>query len=46
MSLVQAVILGALQGLTEFVPVSSTAHLYLAARDIIPDQQRARTFPF
>src|SRR5579862_69680 len=24
----------------------ATAHLYLAARDIIPDQQRARTFPF
>lgn len=30
MSPVQAVILGAIQGLTEFVPVSSTAHLYLA----------------
>ena len=30
MSIVQALILGALQGLTEFVPVSSTAHLFLA----------------
>ncbi|MGH9363994.1 MAG: undecaprenyl-diphosphate phosphatase [Thermoanaerobaculia bacterium] len=29
MSLAQALLLGALQGLTEFVPVSSTAHLYL-----------------
>jgi len=24
----------------------ATAHLYLAARDIIKDQQRARSFPY
>jgi len=30
MSLAAALLLGALQGLTEFVPVSSTAHLYIA----------------
>ena len=32
MSIFQAIILGIVQGLTEFIPVSSTAHLVFAAR--------------
>jgi undecaprenyl-diphosphatase len=32
MSIIQAIILGIVQGLTEFIPVSSTAHLVFAAR--------------
>jgi undecaprenyl-diphosphatase len=45
MTIIQAIILGALQGLTEFIPVSSTAHLFLA-QDLLGINNDANALSF
>lgn len=45
MTIFQAVVLGIIQGLTEFIPVSSTAHVFIAS-DLLGVSDEKRLFAF
>ena len=45
MSFIEAIVLGLVQGLTEFLPISSSAHVRVAGELMAPGQDPGRPSP-